>query len=213
MSNAFVSGPDVSKVNPEATYGVQAGITADIQFGVLAFQPSLLFTQKGFKLSQSGTETFNGVPVTYSEKRTLHINYLELPLNFVYTTGGDHGFQVFVGPYVALGVGGKTPYDSDVVIPGYINQHESGTGAVRFANQEPTPNNNSSTSDNDATVRRFDAGFNGGIGFRQGPVQVQAGYSIGLGNLVPLNSDGSDSGNKVKNGVLQLSANYFFNTK
>ena len=62
-------------------------------------------------------------------------------------------------------------------------------------------------------VRRYDAGLNLGMGYRQGPVQPQLGYGIGLGNLVPLNSDDSDSGKKAQNRVLQLSANYFFSGK
>lgn len=176
LANASLSGPDTDGFNPKAIFGAQVGVTADIQFGGFAFQPSLLFTQKGFKLSQSGTESFGGMTATYSDDRTLHISYLELPLNFVYTTSGDHGLQLFAGPYLAVGVGGSAPYKSDIVIPGFAEEHKSGTGAMKFANQEP--NNSSSSSDNDVTVRRFDAGFNAGIGYRQGPVQIQAGTAL-----------------------------------
>ena len=210
-SNATISGPDTDGFSPQQLFGAQVGVTADVQFGGFAFQPSLLFTQKGFKLNRSGTDSFGGMTATYSEERTLHINYLELPLNFVYTTGGDHGFQLFAGPYLALGVGGSAPYKSDIVIPGFTEQHESGTGAVKFANQQPK--STSSSADNDVTVRRLDVGFNAGIGYRQGPVQIQAGYGIGLSNFVPLEDSGKDSGNKAQNRVLQLSANYFFGTK
>ena len=75
-----------------------------------AFQPSLVYSQKGFKTSESGTKTSNGTTVTYSGTSTLHVNYLERPLNFVFTIGGTQGFQVFAGPYLAMGVGGKAPY-------------------------------------------------------------------------------------------------------
>lgn len=51
------------------------------------------------------------------------------------------------------------------------------------------------------------------MSYRQGPVQLQLGYGIGLGNLVPLNSDGSDSGKKAQDRMLQLSANYSFSSK
>ena len=205
MANVSLSGPNTSGFSPKSVFGAQVGVTADIQLGTFAFQPSLLFTQKGFKLTQSGTESFGGVTATYSDDRTLHISYLALPLNFVYTTSGDHGFQLFAGPYLALGVGGSAPYKSDIVVPGFAEDHKSGTGAMKFANQEP--NNSSSSSANDVTVRRLDAGLNFGIGYRQGPIQLQAGYGTGLGNIIPLDSSGNDSGNKAQNRVLQLSAN------
>lgn len=209
LSSASISGPDTEGISPKSIFGGQLGATADVRFGNFAVQPSLVFSRKGFQLTQSGSETFNGATATYSDKRTLNINYLELPVNFVYTTGGDHGFQMFAGPYVAFGVGGSAPYETDVVIPGFINDHKSGTGKVNFANQEPT-SSNSSSSDNDVTVRRFDVGGNVGIGYRQGPFQVQASYGLGFGNIIPLSSDGSDTKNKAHNQLGQLTVNYFF---
>ena len=210
LSSASISGPGTEGVSPKSIFGGQLGATADIRFGNFAIQPSLVFTRKGFKVTQSDTETFNGVTATYSDKRTLNINYLELPVNLVYTTGGDHGFQMFAGPYAAFGVGGNAPYETDVVIPGIMNDHKSGTGKINFANQEPKPSSSSSSNDNDVTVRRFDVGGNVGIGYRQGPFQVQASYGLSFSNLIPLNSDGSDSKDKAHNQLGQLTVNYFF---
>ncbi|GAA4042756.1 porin family protein [Hymenobacter glaciei] len=212
LSNIVLTGTDTGDVKPKSIFGAQVGVTADIQFGSFAFQPSLLFTQKGFKVTESGSESFGGVTATYSSERTLHINYVEMPLNFVYTTGGDHGFQVLAGPYLALGVGGNSPYKTDVVIPGYLDEHESGTGSIKFSDREPD-NSNSGSNNNDITLRRFDGGVNLGVGYRQGPVQVQVAYAFGFGNIIPLDSDGKESGYKAQNRVFQVSANYFFGAK
>lgn len=209
LATVSLSGDNIDGANPKQIGGFQFGVTADINLtGHLALQPSLLFSQKGFKVEESGSSTNNGVTATYSDKRTLKINYLELPLNFVYTSGGDHGLQVFAGPYLALGVSGSVPYESSMVIPGFVDEHESGTGTLNFANQEP-----SNLKDTETYVRRLDAGFNGGVGYRQGPFQVQFSYGLGLGNIVPNDSQGQDQGVSAHNRVLQLSANYFFGGK
>jgi hypothetical protein len=212
MATVATSGPDTRDVDAKNTFGAQVGVTANVGFGEhFAFQPSVLFAQKGFKTSESGTESFNGVTITYSGNTKTAVNYLEVPLNFVYTTGGDQGFQVFAGPYLALGVGGKSTYDYTVKDnTGQFNTNDSGSYVIKFADKEEANNNGNS---NVNYVRRFDAGVNLGLGYRQGPVQVQLGYGFGFGNLVPLESDGNDSGNKAQNRVLQLSANYFFSAK
>ena len=209
LANVAISGDNADGAKPKQIGGFQVGVTADISLTTnLALQPSLLFSQKGFKVEESGSYSANGITATYSDKRTLKINYLELPLNFVYTSGGDHGLQVFAGPYLALGIGGSLPYESSVVIPGFMDEKQSGTGSVKFANQEPSSTNNNE----EVYVRRLDAGFNGGVGYRQGPFQVQFSYGLGLGNIVPNDSQGQDQGT-ARNRVLQLSANYFFGGK
>ncbi|GAB3656521.1 hypothetical protein GCM10027594_29040 [Hymenobacter agri] len=210
MATVATSGDDANSTKPDYTFTPQVGVSFDMQFGSrFAFQPSLLFSQKGFKTEESGTESFNGITVTYTGNSVAHINYLELPLNFVFTTGGTEGFQVFAGPYLALGVGGKATYSYTVKDnQGMFNMSDSGSYPVKFANQEPSNSNG-----NSFYVRQFDAGLNAGMGYRKGPVQVQLGYGLGLANLVPLNSNGSDSGNTARNRVLQLSANYFFGIK
>ena len=214
MATVSASGADAATTNPENLFGAQVGFTADFGFGSnFSFQPSLLFSQKGFKTTESGTETFNGVTVSYTGNSKARINYLELPLNVVFTTGGTQGFQIFAGPYLALGVGGKATYEYTVKdSQGLLNTSDSGSFPVKFANQESTSSNGNGNGDY-FTVRQFDAGLNAGLGYRQGPFQVQLGYGLGLSNLVPRNSDGSDSGSTARNRVLQLSANYFFGTK
>ena len=210
MATVKTSGENASEINPENIFTPQVGVTLDMSFGNnFAFQPSLLYSQKGFKTSESGTQTFNGVTVTYSGSSSLRIGYIELPLNFVYTTGGTQGFQVFAGPYVAMGVGGRAPYELSVKDnTGQFDMKDSGAYSVKFANQESSNGNG-----DEIYVRRFDIGANVGMGYRQGPVQVQLGYGFGLSNIVPLDSNGSDSGDKAHNRVLQLSANYFFGGK
>jgi hypothetical protein len=144
----------------------------------------------------------------YIEQTTTNrTNWLELPLNVVYTLHGDHGLQVFGGPYVALVLGGRqkdTFYNSSSGVRGpYTDPIDEriGYGA-------------------DTNNRRFDAGVNVGIGYRQGPLQVQLGYGLGLCNLrrpSPPTIDPGFSpqlhdfnGDPAYNRVAQLTGTYFF---
>ena len=206
--------------DPKATGGVQVGGTANISFGNFAFQPSVIFTQKGAKLTGSGRFVDSGFATNYQTAATVKPAYLELPLNMVYTAGGDHGFQVFAGPYVAFGVGGNGSYNitlnsTDPNLALY-NGDYPGSLSVDYGDRQ-NPNDNATNNGNGlsappltATFRRFDAGLNAGVGYRVGPVQAQLGYGLGLVNFIPNDSDGQDTGSKGYHRALQLNATYFF---
>ena len=205
--------------------GLQVGGTLNVGISEnFSFQPSLLYTQKGAEFTGSDTDDTNRPYVTsFTATATPKLNYLELPLNFVYTLGGQEGFQLFAGPYVAVGVGGSGSFkvdiksdDPDVIAFGAVGSYP-GTLKVEFADQQ---NDNSNNNGNNpgaltatVTARRFDAGLNAGIGYRVGPFQAQLGYGLGLVNFVPKDSDGNDTGSKSYHRSFQLSANYFFGGK
>ena len=211
-----------------STAGVQVGGTLNVGFGKFAFQPSLLYSQKGAELKFSAvdnTEVPYTTTVTYTAKPKL--SYLEVPLNLVYTTGTDHGFQFFAGPYVAFGVGGSGSStlaiksdDPNVIASGAVSSFPISLaieyGDRQNANSELEDSLNgglASTPKVVATFRRFDAGLNAGLGYRVGPYQAQIGYGLGLVNLAPNDPDGVDTGGKIYNRGFQLSANYFFGSK
>ncbi|MCI1187796.1 PorT family protein [Hymenobacter sp. DH14] len=192
----------------------QVGMVVNMQWGNWAFQPALLFSQKGVK--QTVTVEFSGSGYSMHEDISIvsRINYLELPLNVVYTSGGDHGFQLFAGPYLAVGVGGKATYtDHNTTTFNGVSENYSENGAVgyTFANKFDDPNSpNSNSNSIFATARRFDAGIAGGVGYRLGPVQAQLGYSLGLVNAQPDYPDSYQMPNETGyHRSLQLTATYF----
>ncbi len=192
-----------------ALFAWQAGVAGEIRAGNFAFQPALLFSQKGNRFH---TNSYMAGFVGYSTLETTgftRTNWLELPLNFAYTLHGDHGLQVFAGPYIALAVGGNqrgtaTSYNSFGIDGGYRTSDFDNHIAYGVG----TGNH------------RLDAGLNFGIGYRQGPLQVQLGYGLGLlntyktsGDVLPVGS--RDYGRQLNdevahNRVAQLSATYFF---
>jgi hypothetical protein len=223
LSTFSYKGEATGLENTSSRVGVQVGGTLNIGFGNFAFQPSLLFTQKGAKLTAAQTDNSGGYITSASVEIKPRLHYLELPLNMVYTSEGDHGFQLFAGPYVALGVGGGGSYQvslssTDPQLSSFAGTYP-GSLAVEYGDRQ---NDNSAATGGAGsgglgfgaptltlTARRFDAGLNGGIGYRLGPVQAQLGYSLGLVNFVPNDPDGQDTGSKAYHRGFQLAATYF----
>lgn len=199
-SNTSETFTNVS-ANKSALYSWQAGLAGEVVFGKLAFQPALLFTQKGERFHTTASSRDSGFPYFQEQTSSNRSNWLELPLNVVYTLHGDHGLQVFAGPYVALAVGGRQK--------GTLRGHNSNGTVEPYSLAINEPINYGAGTNN----RRLDAGFNFGIGYRQGPVQVQLGYGLGLRNLHQASDHDYDhnfSADAAHNRVAQLTGTYFF---
>jgi hypothetical protein len=199
-SNSPGTFPFSYSANKSAIFAWQAGVVAEANFGKLALQPALVFSQKG---EQFRTTIIEGDFVQIVDERTStnRYNWLELPLNVVYTLHGDHGLQVFAGPYVAYAVGGR----------------QEGTATTN--GQDLREFEDKIAYGSGTNNQRVDIGFNVGLGYRQGPVQVQLGYGLGLRNLHqagPRSIDPSFSiyhdfnADAAHNRVAQLTGTYFF---
>jgi hypothetical protein len=82
--------------------GFTAGIMMDRKIGKsVFFQPALNFVQKGAQSDDN------------SEKTSATLNYLEIPLNFVYRSKQESGFFVGGGPSIGFGLGGTSKYGDD----------------------------------------------------------------------------------------------------
>ena len=182
-----------------ALYAWQAGAVLEVVFHRFALQPALIFSQKGEQFEAttfiSGVTGMSGTVISTANR----YNWLELPVNVVYTL---HGFQVFAGPYVALGVGGR--------------QHGTTSGFSPYARFAPQNFDEKAAYGPDTNNCRLDAGVNVGIGYQQGPLQVQLGYGLGLRNLHQGSSyqlyDYGHNFNQdaAYNRVAQLTGTYFF---
>ena len=181
-------------IKSRSRYGAQVGLAMNAQFGNLAVQPAVLFTMKGGKtqVKRNGSSTFGSTT----------INYVEIPVNLVYSTSGaEGGFQVFAGPYVGLGVGGKY-YSTTMFTNGFVFAFESREGDVKFASKEGKERDKE-------YIRNIDAGLNLGMGYKVGGIQAQLGYGLGLSNIIPNDQDDKKPEDKVHNRGFQLSLTYF----
>lgn len=187
------------QVDKGEVYTWQTGIVLEASTGNFALQPALLFSQKGFGFDAVDAVVGVAGTDTWRSAGSDRYNWLELPLNVVYTWHGDYGLQLFAGPYVALAVGGQQRGTSTF---------NSWTGAI-YTNSIDRKLADSSVSNS----QRLDAGVNFGIGYRQGPLQVQLGYGLGLRNLYELAqriSPESSSPSATYNRVVHLTGTYFF---
>jgi hypothetical protein len=94
--------------------GFTLGIMVDKSLGkTFFFQPSINFVQKGYR------ET-----LVDDDRYKVTLNYLELPMNFVYSPNKESGFFIGGGPSLGLGLGGKFKtggYEHDMVFGGEGN--------------------------------------------------------------------------------------------
>lgn len=142
--------------------GLTIGVLADIPAGKhFSFQPALNFVQKGMKDEQAAGNV--------TEKASININCIELPLNFLYNSRGKAGnFFVGAGPSVAIPISGKAKYDD-----GTTKLSEN----IHFGN-----------GDNDL-MKRFDLGANFMAGFAlNNGAMFSLNYNAGLNNLFPKGS-------------------------
>lgn len=231
----FISQSKTQEYTRAGVFAAQFGAVLDVRFGRFALQPAMLLSQKGADQQSDVVITVNegsSSPTIYTESQ--HIvsrpNYLEIPINLVFTSHGDHGFQVFGGPYAAFGVGGQGQTDVEGSVTdrsgvgsygpyssGKVTYSGYGFNVISYRNEYPAALGNPFTPANPFTAnagayiaRRFDAGLNAGIGYRRGPLQVQLAYGLGLINQQPGKGRGlTDDLPAYYQRVTQLTATYF----
>ncbi|MBL7741726.1 MAG: PorT family protein [Chitinophagaceae bacterium] len=139
------------------TVGAIANIAAGKNFVV---QPGIFWTQKGTKDEESeGGSTY---------KISLTNNYVEIPVNFLYSSGG---FFAGAGPSIAFAVSGKWKYELD---------GEKETESANFGNSD------------DDDMKGLDLGANILAGYSSpGGFLVMLNFNQGLNNLVPGEADGA----------------------
>jgi len=183
--------------------GYNLGATVDFTLTrALSLQSGLFFTSKG---CSTDLEDGLGTGESIDGYVRTEINYLEIPINFVYKISK---FQVHAGPYVAVGIGGKVKYD-------YTYKDDDGYKEIEKYNIKIKPFFGKVGKDDldseEGAYSALDYGLNFGVGYQIGPVLVNAGYSLGLGNINPGYEGGSNRKDlKTSNRVIGLSASYYF---
>jgi hypothetical protein len=161
----------------DSKIGITAGIRADVPLSEnFRFRPGLNFVQKGGKQEFD----FLGTQI----KSTLTLNYLELPLNFVYNAPAGNGkFFIGAGPVFGFGISGKNKVESG---------GEEQTEDINFGDAEDE-------------VKSFEFAGNVLAGYEcASGLYFQANYNPGFSNL----SNAPDS--ELKTTYFGLRIGYFF---
>jgi Outer membrane protein beta-barrel domain len=188
-----INGKDASdnKLSNDLITGFNVGVNAEIPVAPeFYFQPGLLFSTKGAKNSE--------VTLGQTVNSTIHISYVELPLNFLFkpTLGTGHLLLGF-GPYVALGVGGKAKYE----------------GAGASVTEDIKFKKNVATTDpqNVAYFKPMDAGANLLAGYEFGnKLSFQLNAQLGMLKINPTYEGASNDKSSAKNTGFGLSVGYRF---
>lgn len=169
-------------VSPKLKPGITAGIHAVASLSShFSFQPALNFVQKGYKMKDDyGTE-----------KVTL--NYIELPLNFVFRGKMNEGFFIGAGPSFAYGISGNEKYQyADHSMPDENYKIKFGSGSDK--------------------AKPFDFGANAIAGYQfKGGFMLAANYSLSLSKFN--NDDGSGDNGSIKNRYFTIKIGYVFGGK
>ncbi len=166
------------------------------RFGISSsfdLESGILFTGKG---SKAETYFDNGENYVKTKFNPL---YLEVPLNAVVkiplNAKAKSNIFFHAGPYIAVGVGGKSTSDSRI-----IGLESSSSSTIKFSNDNPFTSQQDDAAYN--KLKRFDFGANFGGGIDFGKVMLKANYGFGLAKI---NSTQSDNGANDKNKFRTLS--------
>ncbi|MEO6833329.1 MAG: porin family protein [Chitinophagaceae bacterium] len=154
--------------------------------------------QGGLQLGMKGSKfTIGDESSTTYTKVSQRPLYLELPLNAVVKIPLVNKVKLFVGagPYIAMGVGGKTTSEGKFLGVAYSNE-----SSITYSNK-----NNSTGYNGD--LKRYDAGLNFLAGLEISKFTLNVNYGYGLSNI----KSGSDNNNmKYANRVASLSVGLLF---
>jgi len=181
FSQFFVEQPTVEDENIKV--GLHFGIFTKIPVtDFLAFQPELLYTNVGSKVSYGGSDVSNLLGIREGEVR-FNLNYVQLPL----------AFGINLGPINIQG----GPYLSYLVSANVKNLRTSDLATI----------NTIELDKND--FRKLDYGLLGGIGFDLRNMTIGARYNYGL-RQVGKDGMAKDLTNRSRNSVAQLFIGFGF---
>ena len=186
--------------------GVNAGLAATLTKGHFSLQPAVQFIAKGFVLKETTLVT-DQIGTTHSSyNENYRFNYLCFPVNFAYSlkAKGD-GIQFFGGGYLGILLGGKIEYD---------NSFQTQTTSFTYSSEgKVRPNNQNDVIGDDFNANRFDAGLQGGIGYKFSNILVQGYYQVGFLDVSNRDSKSLVSIPKIKNKSLGINISYLFLSK
>lgn len=190
ITNTNSGQTEKNHILPTFNVGVMSRFGISTSFDLEA---GVLFTGKGSK-----AETYFNSGADYV-KTKFNPLYLEVPLNAVVkiplNVKAKSNVFFNAGPYIAVGVGGKSTIDSKI---GELQS--SSSSKIRFSNDNPFTSQQDDAAYN--KLKRFDFGVNIGGGVDLGKLMLKANYGFGLAKI---NSTQSNNSANDKNKFRTLS--------
>jgi hypothetical protein len=193
LSDAHIEVADVFKKKTRVLPG--AGLVADLTLSPsVTIRSGVNFLQQGVVLNTSLPGMGDSPVDEIKLKANVNLNYLQVPLNILYTTQGS-GIQLFAGggPYASFAVSGKTKLETTY-------KFSDGTTETEKTETDPFKKD----EEGEAAFKRFDYGIGvlAGIKFSNS-LFASVGYQFSLANISKANED------KYQHRGLQLSVGYY----
>ena len=170
--------------------GFLLGPTADFLLSdYLSIESGILLSTKGFKTSEK--ESYQNETMEYKSK--LNLLYIDIPVALKGRISLSDNTDLFVsaGPNIGFGVSGKSKSEFT-----YNGETETSEEDVEW-----------STDPDKSMLKRPEFGFVMGIGIEYKVFQFGVFYNFGITNIAVT---GTGDATKLKNRVLNISANYRF---
>lgn len=187
-----------SSFDTKIANGARAGVAADITvydggMSRISIQPGVDFSMKGFKVGEIKKDDKIGGSSTTS------LYYVDIPVlaNFAFDLGNDFGVFVNAGPYLGVGVGGKTTLEGKVNILGF-----EGKGTT---NKDIKP-----FDQDNGFLNRLDWGAQVGAGVEYNRFQVGVGTQFGIGDIRNDNWKNGNADKAIRNSNFFVTAGYRF---
>jgi hypothetical protein len=140
-----------------------------------------------FRLESGLLLSCKGGNSEYSVNQKTSLNYLELPVNAIFSLGmGANEFQIVTGPYMGFLVEGKTK----------IHYLQSGLDGKKPKDY----------IDKSIPAKTMDLGINMGVGMEMDAILIRIQYGYGLTNI----TKGGFNSNDIKNRVISFSIGCLF---
>lgn len=168
---------DVEDIKSKVGFNVGAAVDFNIVKS-FSITTGLFYSTKGAKSEWKDDEL--------TEKNTVNVGYLELPVYASYRLNFNESSQLQVnfGPYFAFGVNGKSTYE--------------------YKYWDDTEKEKEDVFGDDGYLNRFDCGLGVGVSYVIKNVYVGLSYQFGLTNIA------KDSDGKIKNSNFGISVGYNF---
>lgn len=176
----------------KSLFGAHVGAFAEIKItDKFSVQPELLFSMQGAKQEYTYFESFEGFTITETEKTTLKLGYLNLPIMAKYYVSDK--FSLEAGPQIGFLLSAKVDFEYTYreTFDG-VTEIESESGSVDIKDE----------------VKSIDFGFGFGAAYNfTDKLSLGARYTLGLTSIA---KDFEGESADIKNNVLQVSLGYKF---
>lgn len=180
--------------------GFHVGVVMDWNVaGDFYIQPGVYFTTRGAKSEWSGSDEDYSASITTK----LNMSYLQIPVlaSYRFPVSDAVKIDLNVGPYIAIGLGGKVKVDASET---YMGETDRDSYKYDIFGK-------SSDDKERGDFKRFDAGLRFGAGVNIHQFYVGVSYDLGLTNLAYTGNDYRWAKNdKFRNGSFMVSVGYNF---